>query len=125
MAEVLDDLIDADAQVFDALRSIYLREETTLELLQISADHNDYDILETVGSGWYLEYQEYRNQFRLQVATAADSFKDAIAQCSHVRIGNDVYTVEASDRISPAGEEASWKLFCTRQTGRRATRTAR
>ncbi len=119
---ILDKIIAAKRKEFNALRRVYFPANSILELLRINDESNDFVVIETLLSDWYLEYAEYRSQFKLQIARGVD-FKDTLLQVSNVRVNEDVYWVEKSDVISPQGSNPIWQLFCGRGFSRNSFRS--
>lgn len=116
---VLEKIIGANAKKFDALRSVFFPANSSLELLKISdSGANAYDVVTTIANGWYLEYSEFRQQFKLSVATTNGNFGSLINGSSHVRVSGEVYTITNADTLPPQGKEPFWKLFCKRFSGK-------
>lgn len=118
-----DEIIQGIAEAFDELRGVFFPGET-LNLLDIDEATNDFNVLLTVDSGWYLEYAEYRSQFKLSVATADIDFAAQVNKSSHVRVGEQVYLIEKGDTLPPQGGQIDWKLFCSRGFSKSAFKTA-
>ena len=77
-------------------------------------------------SGWYVEFSEYRNQFKLLAATLDPEFSDAIAAASYLAYGVpdaageiEVYhrDPERCDIIPPTGANAQWKVYYEKAAG--------
>jgi hypothetical protein len=119
-----DEIIQGITEAFDALRSEFFP-DATLELLKVSAGSNTFEVVEEIDSGWFLKYSEYRQNFKLEIATTDESFRDTIAKVSDVRINGDVYNVAQGDRVPPNGASLTWTLYCTRQQGARPNIAAR
>lgn len=102
------------AEAFDELREVFFPANSTLELLKISDSENDFEIIETLYAGWYLEYSEYRQQFKLSIARGDAIFTGAVNEASNVRINADVYWIQRADTLSPQGGSPVWTLFCER-----------
>lgn len=119
-----DEIIQEVALGFDEIRAEF-SPGATLELLKISSESDDFLILADVESGWFIKYNEFRNQFKLQIASLDPDFKELMNEVESVRVDGYVYTVAAGDRIQPTGASLFWTVFCTRQTGRQNVRAAR
>lgn len=108
----LDRIIEGQKRKFDALRKVFFPEGATLEILEVDAGENDFNVLLTIETGWYLEFKEYRNQFKLQIAGQTDALAAAIKGGSHVRTCGELYAIEQADTVPPMGTEPVWKLYC-------------
>lgn len=120
MAQVYEKLISANGKIFNVLRRLFFPPDSTLELLSVDDESNDFNVEETLIEGWYLEYSETRRTFRLEIASNDLFLKENIMAVSHVRINEDVYLITKSDTISAVGENPVWTLFCERDFRRSA-----
>ncbi len=112
---ILDDLTGAAAMGFNALREVYFPADATLELLKLSDGVNDFEIIETLYTDWYLKFAKNRQQFELSIARTDAPFTAAINQASNVRINANVYWIEQADILPPEqGKNPVWTLFCNR-----------
>ena len=70
--------------------------------------------LQQVFDGWFFQYDGYRRQFRLEVAKgdADAAFTNAMADATHVQIGDDYYAIVRADTTPPKGTQVTWKLYC-------------
>jgi len=115
---ILDKIIAGSAKEFNALRKVYFPPSATLELLAVSDTANQFEAFETIDSGWFLEYSEFRSSFRLSIATKDTDFGSLINRATHIRIGEDVYVIRAADTIAPAGTKPVWQMLCDRELKR-------
>lgn len=111
---ILDDIIAAKAEEYNALREVYFPPESVLMLQKPSETENEFETLDYLSSDWYLKYSEYRQQFRLMIARNDWNFTETIKQATHVSINDEVYIVKSADTIPPQGTEPVWQLFCER-----------
>lgn len=110
----LADIIEAKAEEFDALREIFFPDNSVLKLLKVSETINDFETIETLTADWYLEYSEFRQQFRLSIARNSEDFTAKITAATHVSVNAEVYTIKTADTLPPMGETPVWNLFCER-----------
>ncbi len=113
----LSEIITDIGTGYDEARAIFFP-GVSLELLAVSDTANQFETIETIDSGWFLEYSEFRSSFRLSIATADTDFSSLINRATHVRIGEDVYVIRAADTTPPAGNKLVWQLLCDRELKR-------
>jgi hypothetical protein len=82
-------------------------------LLKASGTEKEFEDVLEFSSDWFLEYSEFRQAFRLQIARD-ESIAGSIAVATHVRVGDDVYVIRNADTVPPKGADVTWKLFCDR-----------
>ena len=70
--------------------------------------------------GWFIEFSEYRGQFKLLYAGADANFSDEIAQVSYIACGVpdgsgeiEVFSINPDKRdvIPPTGTNPLWKVY--------------
>lgn len=112
-----DDIQDGLAEAFDALREEFFDPLTEVSLLKVSATDRTFETVEIISTQWFFEYSEYRQNFKLEIAMGFE-LTDSIAEATHVKIDDDVYTIRNGDTLEPKGTDVTWKLFCDRFTKR-------
>lgn len=118
MPDVGKQLTAAMGKVNDALNRVFLGGTTSAVLLKASATLDAFEEIVELDSGWFFEYSETRQQFKLRVAKDADdvTFTAEVQQATHVRINDDVYVINQADTLPPLGTSPEWSIFCTRFT---------
>lgn len=113
-------LLNSRKKVFDKLTGVFYPAGTEMNLLSQaanSANNRTWNTLLSVSSSWWFEYQEYRQQFKLEIADDSQDLKDAMAQATHIQIGNDdqlIYVIVTADTVPPLGVDVTWKIYCER-----------
>ncbi len=105
-------------RVNDALRKLFFDSDTELHILSAADSLNTFNVVAILSSGWWLEYDNYRKNFRLEVIDVDDEMQLAMESATHVRIDDDVYAIDAADVTPPKGTDVAWKIRCDRYTRR-------
>ncbi len=108
----------------DSLRAAFLPTGSRCFLLKRAEfSGTRWTVVKELTNGWFVEFSEFRGQFKLLYATASPGFADEIAQTSFIACGVpnlsnelDVFSIEPSRRdvISPVGSNAQWKVYVDR-----------
>lgn len=120
----LDDVIEAHAEKFDALREVYFPPGATVEFYSVNDEEEDFGTIYELESGWYFEYSKYRSGspvfrkadldvWKLSIARGRDAeIVEAINRATHIEVTNEIYVIRRADTLAPQGEEPVWKLYC-------------
>lgn len=115
MSEVAE-IIEGYIEKFDALREVYLDENTRCFLLvKTEFQANQFRILKELAGGFYLYFSTYFNSFILQYATLDASFKDVSKQAAFIYYGGVIYEIPEDNRvvIKPNGKKPFYQFFCS------------
>jgi len=102
----------AKKTLFDIKRELYFDAGTEIKLLKVSDTLNEYDEIDFLVESWFFEYSNFRKNFLLEIAESDIDIGEAIKEATHVRIGDDVYTISAGDTTGPMGTDVTWKIYC-------------
>lgn len=108
---ILTEYTDAIATVNDELRTLFMPDNSTLLLLKPNDTTDTFDTITTVSGAWLAEYQEYRNQMRIEVSNITSEFKAFAIQATHLKVNDDVYMISQGDTITPQGFDPFWVFF--------------
>ncbi len=117
-AEGADILLEARREVFDTLRPLFFGSDITITLLKPSETAREFDEIEFLIDKWFFEYSNFRKNFLLEIADDGPDIAAALAEATHVAIGDEVYVIEDGDPTPPLGTDVTWKVFCNRYTRR-------
>jgi hypothetical protein len=118
MAEVADTLMASRAIVFDTLRTLFF-DTDTVEFLKPTTDATrDFDNVDYLDTGWLLKYNNFRNNFLLEVAGPSAWMQTVMETATHIKIDDDIYVISRKDTIPPKGMDVTWKVYCERFTKR-------
>ena len=120
--EVTQILMDARKTVFDELKQLFFESGLEVEFLKADASGLDFETVDELAASWWLRYDNYRRQFLLEVAEGPNWMQGTVKDATHVRIGEDVYTIVRSDMLPPNGTDVTWKIYCERSFQRGHTR---
>jgi hypothetical protein len=111
---VLEEIIEAKAEEFNALRDVFFPPESILKLLKISDTENDYETVDVLDRDWYLKYSEYRQAFKLSIARDYFDFIEDVRIATHVAVNDEIYVIRDGDTLPPQGSNPVWTLYCER-----------
>ena len=123
MADVRNDIQAAMGDVFDTLRgNIFFDASDRLWLLKASLTSDAFDDVCEITSGWFFEYDEFRQAMRIKIAKNYDELTEAMDESTHIRIESgveddvrsDIYRIRTADTVPPLGTDVFWKLFAER-----------
>lgn len=118
MAKGHDALLKGIAKAHNALRRVFINEDTVVTLLRASSTARQYESLLEVEKDWFFEYSTFRQQFRFEIARDDAEITNAITNATHLAVGPNVYRIAGGDTLPPNGTDVTWKLFCERfETG--------
>jgi hypothetical protein len=130
MTETTADIIAGQIEKFDALREEFLDGNARLFLLKRAKNSENFAVIAEVAAGWYVRWNEYRQQLRIAVAAVEAEFADYAAQSSFVAYGVpdadsqiDVYQTDDDrrDKVPPEGGSPYWKFYVLRVKEERFT----
>jgi hypothetical protein len=112
-------LIDKVARAYDKVRVKFFPDTLLLTLIQPDADTDAYTPLLDLSSGWFFEYDRFRQTFRFEIARDDDTLTEAMQAATHLAVtrggeGTDIYAIADGDTVPPLGTDVTWKLYCTR-----------
>ena len=115
----------------DSLRAAFLPDGVKCFLIKRAEfSGTRWTVVKELNGGWFIEFNEYRGQFKLLYATRSAGFSDEIAQTSFIACGvpnangeMDVFSIdpERRDIIPPTGTNAQWKIYVDKAVGERFT----
>lgn len=108
-------------QLNDSLRRAFLPTGSRCFLLKrVQSSGTRFIVVQELTSGWFIEFNEYRGQFKLLYATLDTAAGDKIAQTSFIAYGVpdaddqlEVFSIDPSRRdvIPPVGTNSQWKVY--------------
>jgi hypothetical protein len=114
MPDAHDALLEGAQTVFDTLADLFYPAGTTVTLQSQSPTTNAFTDILMLTTLWWMEYLDYRQQFRLEIARDDSTLTTAMATATHVKIASDIYEIVQADTLPPKGVDVTWKIFCTR-----------
>lgn len=123
MSEIAE-IIGASIEKFDELRGVFFDAGIRCFLLKRGADTKRFVSIAETTTGWFINYDTYREQLRFEFATTDSGFANLIAVTSHVGCGVpdaageiEVYSIDDKRRdvIPPVGNSPTWKAFGIRE----------
>lgn len=114
----------------DSLRAAFLPTGSRLFLLKAAANSGvRWAVVKELTGGWFIEFSEYRGQFKLLYATLhTAAFADEIAQTTFIAYGApdqqqelEVFSIdpERRDIIPPTGTNPLWKVYVDKEPTKR------
>lgn len=105
----------------DSLRAAFLPDDSACFLIKRAEfSGTRWTVVKELTRGWFIEFSEYRGQFKLLYATLDADFTDEIAQTSFIAYGApgadgeiDVFSIDPDKRdiIPPTGTNSQWKIY--------------
>lgn len=114
MPEAHDALMLGARVVNDTLRGVFFEPHVELKLLKASPSANAFQTVETITEYWFFEYSNFRQNFLLEIAMDAFELETQMAEATHVKVDDDIYTIRTADTTPPKGTDVTWKIFCDR-----------
>lgn len=118
------------AELNSALVAAFLPSGSRCFLLKRGINSGSLSSVAELTSGWFVEFSEYRGQFKLLYATTDPQFADTIAQTSFIAYGvpdsdneMDVFQIDDAQRdiVPPAGTNPNWKVYVGKVPNERFT----
>lgn len=128
--QIFNQIAGGMSELNSALTSAFLPTGSRCFLLKRSLNSGKFTIVSELVSGWFLEFSEYRGQFKLLMATSDNSFADLISQTSFIGYGVpdldsqiEVFQIMEANRdiIPPVGTNPNWKVYCEKLPNERFT----
>lgn len=113
MGNKLEKIVKLKAKEFDKKRAFLLPADITCKFLTKDAETGEYTEIFDV-QHWFHEYQNYREQTLVRVATLAQDFEDALLIASDMAIRGDVYELNKRDVAPPDGNRGWWQIFVSK-----------
>lgn len=107
------DLTTKIAGVYDKVRTRFF-EDQDLVFLKVSEAADAFDTVTTISASWFLEYNNFRQKFKVEVAVNEDGFNEGVVTATHLQVGDDIYVISEADTIKPKGIDFTWKFYCER-----------
>lgn len=114
-----------------ALTAAFLGSGARCFLIKRAADSGTrWTVVKELTAGWFVDFSEFRQQFKLLYATDEATFVDEIAQTSFVAYGTpdgsnrlEVFSIdpERRDIIPPTGTNPFWKIYVDKVPSTRFT----
>jgi hypothetical protein len=132
MTETTADIIEGQIEKFDALREEFETGGARCFLIKRAPDSQKFIAVLELEAGWYVKWNEYRQQLRISYATADQTFADFAGQTSYFAYGVpdeggaiDVYKTDDDrrDKVQPNGANPYWKFYVLREASERFTVT--
>ena len=101
------------AGVYDKVRTKFFEDED-LVFLKVSDAIDSFEEVVAISDSWFLEYDNYRQKFKVEVAKNEESFNADVVTATHLKVGDDVYVISDGDTIKPKGIDFTWKFYCER-----------
>lgn len=109
---VIDEMIEGRRELNDALREEFMPPDSRLEFLKPSTTAREFEIVLTFYYGWFLKYNEFRQETRVELATNEVFEKEQLRTATHIKINDDVYVIAQGETIEPQGTKPYWYFFC-------------
>jgi hypothetical protein len=113
-------------KAFTKVQKKFFDAGTTLQFLKPNDAKNDYLVVETYYSDWWLEYNNFDKANFLQVVDRP-AFKDIVLESTHIRVkspsddSGPLYQIVRRTIEPPEGAEVAWRM----QVDRSLTSTAK
>lgn len=100
--------------VNDTLREVFFdTDATVVSLLKPSATDREFTTIVELSEGWFFEFDDYRKQFVLEIASTDETLEENVAEATHVDVaGHGVFVIVRGDVTPPAGTDVTWKIGC-------------
>lgn len=118
MAVAYLELIEGFKEINDALRTEFMPDNSRIEFLKASTTSRAFDTVLTFYSGWFVEYSKSRRSSKIELATNEPFDNDTIVAATHIKINEDVYTIDQGETIQPQGTDPLWTFYCERFAGK-------
>jgi hypothetical protein len=105
-------IVKGKAKEFNKRRVALRPIGVTLLLLSKNGEANTYTTNLTLTKDWYFDYNGFREQTKVMVATQDSSFATNLLKSSDVKIGNDYYEIDKRDILPPDGDRGYWQFYC-------------
>lgn len=123
---VVSAIIKSRILAFNVMRTQFSRTGERLLLLKHRLDSSYFVPIIEITGGYFVNFNNYREQMQFEFATENVSFSDIFAQTSHIGYGVpdaqnliDVFSIEARDKIPPNGTSPTYKCFGVRASSER------
>jgi len=97
-------------KAFDALAGQFIP-SVTVTLVKASDDYAEYETVLLLTSKRFFEFKENRKFIFLEIADDTTALTTAIANATHIKVNEEIYTISTSDTIAPLSTDVTWKLI--------------
>lgn len=122
---ISQDIAEAHAEKFNALREVYLGEAAKLLLLKVDGSAAPYGTLAEVTNGWTAQFSDFFGSTTFKVVNSTSAFAGFVSEAAFVVVRdsdndalNDQLHAINRETTRPAGVDPFWRIRAT-PTGKR------
>ena len=112
------DAIQGGLQVaFDTLTGL-TRDDTSITLVKQAADSRTFEEVLIISDGWFWKGATTKQNALVRIARDDQELTDAMAQATHIKLGEEVFVIVTTDIIPPSGFDVMWQIFVEQSPSR-------
>jgi len=112
------DAIQGGLQVaFDTLTDL-TRDDDTIILLKQSSTTRAFEEVLQVSDSWFWKGATTKQNALIRIARDDQELTDAMAEATHIQLGEDVFVIVTTDIIPPSGFDVMWQIFVEQSPSR-------